>query len=174
MFSKIAVATDGSPVAESAVDAAIDMAGKYGSDLLVLHVLMHGEPSESLKRMAEVEHLVARKQGSQMAPGDVPNPMMMVQANADQNRLGQDVIAAVGDKLVEIVKNRAREAGVSSVSGAVLDGDPAHQIAVAAKKHGADLIVLGSRGLSPLKRVLVGSVSRNVTQEAECACLIVK
>lgn len=174
MFSKIAVATDGSQLAENAVDAAIDLAGKYGSELAILHVLMHGEPSESLKRMAEVEHLVANKKANRTTPGDVPSPVMMVQAAADQERLGHDVIAALGDKIVDRAQTKAREAGVASVTAEVLDGDASHQIAAAAKRCGADLIVLGSRGLGPLKRVLVGSVSRNVTQEAGCACLIIK
>jgi len=174
MFSKIAVATDGSPMAERAVQVAIDMASKYNSELTILHVLMHGEPSESLKRMAEVEHLVTKREAKQTSPGDVPNPWMMIKATTDQSRVGQDVIAALGDKIVDEAKTKARNAGVSSVDGEVLNGDAANQVAAVVKRKGIDLVVLGSRGLSPLKRVLVGSVSRNVMQEVECACLIIR
>jgi len=38
----------------------------------------------------------------------------------------------------------------------------------------ADLVVVGARGLGPLKRVLLGSVSENVLAHATCPVLIVR
>lgn len=43
-----------------------------------------------------------------------------------------------------------------------------------ASKENADLIVLGSRGLSEFKGMLLGSVSSKVVQHASCPVLIVK
>ena len=51
-------------------------------------------------------------------------------------------------------------------------GDPGTLIVGAAKD--ADLIVIGSRGLNPLKRILLGSVSSKVVHRAECDVLVVR
>ncbi len=53
-------------------------------------------------------------------------------------------------------------------------GIPADEIAKAAAKEHADLIVMGTRGLSALARVLLGSVSTRVMQRATCAVLVVR
>jgi nucleotide-binding universal stress UspA family protein len=38
----------------------------------------------------------------------------------------------------------------------------------------ADLIVVGSRGLNPVQRILLGSVSSKVVHRAECDVLVVR
>lgn len=43
-----------------------------------------------------------------------------------------------------------------------------------AKERKVDLIILGSRGLSEVKGLLLGSVSNKVLQHAECPVLVVK
>ena len=43
-----------------------------------------------------------------------------------------------------------------------------------AKKYNADLIVMGSRGLGPLKGLFMGSVSSYVTSHSTCPVLIIK
>lgn len=53
-------------------------------------------------------------------------------------------------------------------------GDPAAEILATANEKGSDLIVMGSRGLSGLDRMLLGSVARNVLSGAECSVLIVR
>jgi nucleotide-binding universal stress UspA family protein len=53
-------------------------------------------------------------------------------------------------------------------------GDPAQAICQAAKDHGAELIVVGSRGLGRLNRLLLGSVSRGVVERAPCSVLVVR
>lgn len=54
-----------------------------------------------------------------------------------------------------------------------LDGDPAMELRRACER-GVDLLVLGSRGYGPLARVLVGSVSRKVIEDAPCPVLAVR
>ncbi|MBI2077223.1 MAG: universal stress protein, partial [Euryarchaeota archaeon] len=53
-------------------------------------------------------------------------------------------------------------------------GKPAEAIVAAAARAGADLIVMGCRGLSRLKSFTPGSVSNRVAHAARCSVLIVK
>jgi len=54
------------------------------------------------------------------------------------------------------------------------EGAPADQLIRAADADGADLIVLGSRGLSTLPRLLLGSVARSVLLHAPVSVLIIR
>ncbi|MCU0552966.1 MAG: universal stress protein [Leptolyngbya sp. Prado105] len=56
----------------------------------------------------------------------------------------------------------------------IVTGDPAEEILRLAKIHSADLIVLGSRGLTGMKRILLGSVSSQIVEDAPCSVLVVK
>ncbi|MDT7905463.1 MAG: universal stress protein [Sulfolobales archaeon] len=88
-----------------------------------------------------------------------------------------DVIAQIYNKAqndVEQAKKKAQEAGVKDVTSQVLEGDPATSIIEYASKNGADLIVMGSRGLSTFKRLVLGSVSSKVVQESRIPVLVVK
>ena len=53
-------------------------------------------------------------------------------------------------------------------------GRPDAEIVGLADELGAGLIVLGSRGLGPLRRALVGSVSDSVVRHAHCPVLVVR
>ena len=53
-------------------------------------------------------------------------------------------------------------------------GEPAEVIVEEAKQSGADLIVVGSRGLNVASRVLLGSVSTKVLHDAPCDVLVVR
>lgn len=64
------------------------------------------------------------------------------------------------------------ESGAVSVH--VRDGHPAAVIAEFAAERGSDLIVLGSHGLSGLRRFLLGSVSQNVVRAAACPVLVMR
>lgn len=59
----------------------------------------------------------------------------------------------------------AGEVVIGTAKGVILDE---------AEKWGADLIVLGSRGLGALDRFLLGSVSHAVTQHAKCSVEVVR
>ncbi len=50
----------------------------------------------------------------------------------------------------------------------------AHEIIEAAEAAGSNLIVLGSKGKSPLQRVLLGSMTGNVARHAPCSVLVVR
>jgi universal stress family protein len=53
-------------------------------------------------------------------------------------------------------------------------GSPGPALLAVAKKFNADLIVMGSRGLGPLKGLFMGSVSSYVTSHSSCPVLVVK
>jgi nucleotide-binding universal stress UspA family protein len=56
----------------------------------------------------------------------------------------------------------------------IVTGDPAEEIIRLANIYKADLIVLGSRGLTGVNRILQGSVSSQVVSDAHCSVLVVK
>lgn len=66
----------------------------------------------------------------------------------------------------------AFEARTRTVECAVRSGSPAREILAAAKT--ADLVVLGARGLGPIDRLLLGSVSERVLHHAACSVLVMK
>ncbi|MBY0147921.1 universal stress protein [Neobacillus niacini] len=56
----------------------------------------------------------------------------------------------------------------------VIEGGPGNMIVQYVKQNDADLVVMGSRGLSGLKELFLGSVSHYVVQKAHCPVFIVK
>lgn len=56
----------------------------------------------------------------------------------------------------------------------VMEGNPGVMIVEFVKQNDADLVVMGSRGLSGLKELFLGSVSHYVVQKAPCPVFIVK
>jgi nucleotide-binding universal stress UspA family protein len=56
----------------------------------------------------------------------------------------------------------------------VIEGAPGNMIVQYVKQNDADLVVMGSRGLSGLKELFLGSVSHYVVQKAHCPVFIVK
>ncbi|AFZ58040.1 universal stress protein [Anabaena cylindrica FACHB-243] len=56
----------------------------------------------------------------------------------------------------------------------LVTGDPAEEIVRLANIYNADLVVIGSRGLTGMKRIVQGSVSTQVMEEANCSVLVVK
>lgn len=56
----------------------------------------------------------------------------------------------------------------------MVTGDPPTEIIRLANIYQADLIVIGSRGLTGMNRIVLGSVSGEVVEEAPCSVLVVK
>ena len=65
------------------------------------------------------------------------------------------------------------ERGIEARSTAPV-GDAAEEIVRVAGESGADLVVLGARGLNPLERLVLGSVSTKVLHQAPCDVLVVR
>jgi nucleotide-binding universal stress UspA family protein len=73
---------------------------------------------------------------------------------------------------VRDIVQRAKVAGVRATH-LVWEGDPAGAILDAAIAEGADVIVLGSRRRTSLRRILLGSVSAEVSRAATCRVVVV-
>jgi nucleotide-binding universal stress UspA family protein len=76
-------------------------------------------------------------------------------------------------QVLERHAERLRAQGVA-VETVVREGYPATVIQEEAEEQRADLIVIGTRGLSGLKHLLLGSVAERVVQKAPCPVLTVK
>jgi len=142
MIQTITVGTDGSDTASKAVEFALDVAEKFGAKVVV---------ASSYRPVGE-DRL---RQEQREAPQDIQwsiNPT-------------EDV-----DKALRTVEELARERGLEVTSEA-RQGDPAEVLCDIAEQHGADLLVVGNKGMH--RRVL-GSVPNSVSHNAPCSVVIVK
>lgn len=71
-------------------------------------------------------------------------------------------------------KTLAAGAGDLTITTAVLEGVPKHEIIEEALRFGADLIVVGSRGRGAIERFFLGSVSLALATSAPCSVEIVR
>ena len=75
--------------------------------------------------------------------------------------------------LLRSLVKEAKEAGIEAES--IEDyGDPGRTICQIAQTHSTDLILIGSRGLTGVREMLLGSVSNYVTHHAPCSVLIIR
>jgi nucleotide-binding universal stress UspA family protein len=77
-------------------------------------------------------------------------------------------------KILEAQVGRIEEAGISVAEAHLVAGRPADAILDLGDQLGAGLIVVGSRGLGPVKRLLVGSVSESIVHHARYPVLVVR
>lgn len=124
------------------------------------------------KRALDVAIDLARKYNSRLYVVEVVDPAALIGLGISP------VPQTVLDQLYQKAKNDVEEArrraeGVNS-EGEVLEGDPATSILEFVDKVKADLLVSGSRGLSTLKRIFLGSVSSRLVSESKVPVLVVK
>lgn len=84
-----------------------------------------------------------------------------------------DVSLEAAARLLESAELKAAQAW-GQVRAKLLRGHPAEAIAHSAKRERADLLVIGSRGVTEFQPMLLGSVSRKVLLQAPCPVLVVK
>ena len=147
MINSILVATDSSPSATRALAASIDLALKYDATLHIMQVIRNMQLPEEIRTMAEV----ASTEGEDT-----------------------DVMATLAERMLNEAKQEAEKLGVADIRISVCEGDPATTIVDAAHQQAVDLVVLGTRGLSQVKSMIMGSVSQKVSNLADVNCLIVR
>jgi nucleotide-binding universal stress UspA family protein len=145
MFASIVVGTDGSETAGVAVRQAVALAKQHGARLDIVSAY---EPVPAGRLREE----------AQQVPGDL---QWMVNPR-------EDVDATLREASEEAV-----EAGVQAATYA-RQGDPADAILDVAEERGADLIVVGNKGMTGAKRFLLGSVPNKVSHHAPCSVLIIR
>jgi nucleotide-binding universal stress UspA family protein len=145
MFKSIVVGTDGSDTASEAVRQATDLARTVGANLEIVSAY-EPVPSQRLRQERR----------------DAPEDLQWAISPRE------DVDAAL-----EAAATPAREAGVA-VKVHSRQGDPSDAILDVAEEIGADLVVVGNKGMTGAKRFLLGSVPNKVSHHAPCSVLIVR
>ncbi len=105
---------------------------------------------------------------NQVASASLIDPAMMdaysLDPTAEQRMVSGECAAAA---------QRLRDAGLDA-EPEVRAGDPAHEIIAVARARQAGVIIVGTRGQTGLRRLLLGSVARNVLLHAPCSVMVVR
>jgi len=114
MFKTILLPTDGSDHANRAALIAGDLAGKYDSDLILMHVLLRGHLDEGLRHYAEIEGITPGRPLSEAIAG-IPEgrfPVSMAPVNGDETE--EAVLNSVAEY---VLLGRSAHLGWLSVEG---------------------------------------------------------
>lgn len=144
---KILLATDASKDAEKAALIASDIASSTDSELHVLHV--------------------GNTKDFHVAPGAEQS------FSPRTGSLGD--IREKAEKTLEDAVKQVEEAGGTVAQSHLRLGDPDDEILRFCDEQGGfGLIVMGSRGLTRIKRVVMGSVSESIVRHAHCPVLVAR
>ena len=141
----ILVPTDFSPDATAALDLAVDLARRFDARIELFHAYH-----------LEVPPFYAGLGGDFTTPFDIVEPIRK-EAEGAMEKLVADVGARGVETKGRVVMERA--------AAAIVDE---------AERLGADLVVLGTRGLTGLDHMLLGSTAERVVRLAPCPVLTVK
>jgi nucleotide-binding universal stress UspA family protein len=142
--NRILLATEGSEEAALAAHAAIDLSGRAGAKLHVVHTWQ-----------------------------DLRPPILPAMAMDEYSRAYEQYDREAGE-LLEEQAQRLTSAGGIVAGTHLKKGRPAEEIANLAQELEADLVVVGSWGLGAVKCLVVGSVSERVVQLNPCPTLVVR
>jgi nucleotide-binding universal stress UspA family protein len=147
-ITKMLVAIDGSEAATKALAYALSLAEKCDAEVQIVSVV---PPVTSIMpRFA-------------LTAPPVHYTMFL-------NEVEKRLQAVLSDALKEAKEKRP----TLNLSIRLLKGHPADKIVQTAEEEGFDIIVVGSRGLSGVEELVLGSVSDRVADRATCPVLIVK
>jgi len=145
MYKKILISFDGSKGSFKALQHAAALASGLGSELFVVNVV----------RGAQIEGWTV-----------VPEYRTDHDKISDKERLaGEGAIAEAKEELKDFK---------GQVEYILAAGAPTQRLLAIAEQKQADLIVIGSRGLSGIEKVFLGSISENIAQLSPIPVLIVK
>jgi len=156
LFKKILVALDGSESSQRATQAALELAEKLKTELVVLHAI---SPPTSYY------HTTIASPTGMSLPAPSQHEIDAYYAYARKVALG--IVGETESKAKKQgihVKTEIPEA-VSSVVETIINH---------AAKENVDLIVVGTRGLGGFKKLLLGSVSSGIVSHAQCPVLVVR
>jgi nucleotide-binding universal stress UspA family protein len=145
----ILVPYDGSPASERAVEYSLRIATAVGKPTVDVHLLNVQAADASM-----IDYLLRDA-------ADVAAQVVRDRRDA-------------GAKLLERAAKVVENAGVKSVERTVLIGDPAELIGGYVDSAACDMVVMGTRGLSPVGGVLLGSVTTKVIRAVKVPVTLVK
>lgn len=172
MFTKILCPFDGSDHGRKALELAIDLSKTYGAKLVIQHNMLLNAHASDIERFASVEGLgkTVQPELSRLKAVEGRLNYGFEEPPADTPR----IYAEIGQNLLDGAKEEAREKGVANAETVLSSGDAATRILQCADDKGVDCIVMGSRGLSDVRALYLGSVSHKVLNRAPCTCIAVK
>ena len=148
-IKKILVTIDGSESSKKAAEYAISLAKKYNAQLFILYVL-YSELGFAYSNLLGVTTPKAIKDVLETQKKDV-------------------------QKWFNEIKNKLKTANISVVDKIIISASSiVGEIVGFADKEKIDLIILGTRGRTGLKKLLLGSVAEGVVTYAHCPVLVVK
>lgn len=147
-FSKILVAVDFSKGSRSAVDYAIEIAGRFSSSLTLLHVIS----APQLAGMTTLGRVRASERAS-----------LAGEARERCEAELSEFLESCGAGLAKYPYDVVTEWG----------GDPAQCIIDTAASISADLVVMGTRGRTGVSAFLLGSAAKKTVARATCPVMIV-
>ena len=137
---------DGSESSFKAADNAISLAKHYGSELIAIHVI----PSRSVM-------------GHSSGIFGVVTPAFLKKVTEE------------AETWFAVIKENTEQLGISLKTQIIsTDESPIKEIVEFAHHEEVDLIVVGTRGRSGIKRMLLGSTASGVVTYAHCPVFIVK
>lgn len=153
-YSRILVAIDGSTSSIHATDYAISIALKNSSQLSVLYVIDAYEYSRLSSSI-----VLAPTFGSEKYLEEKNEAEKLMNKIKERFRLKVKDNTKFKEPKTEIVE------GVKSVATTIMEY---------AESENIDLIIIGSRGRTSFKKLLLGSISSNVMKNAHCAVLVIR
>jgi nucleotide-binding universal stress UspA family protein len=153
MMTKVLVAVDGSEHSKKALTYAIELTKKFKGKITVVNVYSTVVP--------------------QTQPIDgLSTPAMSGTSAAMAAKMAEDAKLR-GEQILTETQQFAKEHGIL-VEKVLREGDAVNEIVAEAKAGNFDLVVVGHRGMSKLKELLLGGVSEGLSHKAPCPVLIVK
>ena len=162
MIHHVLVPTDGSEFAERAVRFSAQVADRrHEAEVTVVYVHLRVHP-------------VVQEHATVEVPGELRHdvPMAPVHDETDSEELvhAQEIV----DAAVAEIKSLVTSPDVTVSGRVVVDDRVDGGILKVAEETKADIIVMGTRGLSTLRGAIMGSVSHAMIEKASCPVLIVK
>lgn len=150
---KFLIAIDGSQVSQKAVEKALSLAVPTQAQVVLLTVV---EPISSYAPQL------------MMPTGD----WVGWQGTTPDIEMEKTIMAA-GRSLLEKNESICQAAGIECQTRLEI-GSPRDTICLIAAQEGADFLVMGSRGLGNVERMMLGSVSDYVAHHSPCPIIIVR
>ena len=140
------------------------------------NILVPMDGSEQSIRALDLALRLAKSQGARLTTLYVIHSSTVVYPSdqATTARILETKEHDYGRAVLEIAKKKADEIGIEIHTEMVRGYAVPHRIAEYAKDGGYDLIAMGTRGRSGIKRVLLGSVAFGVVSYSDCNVLVVR
>jgi nucleotide-binding universal stress UspA family protein len=167
-MSKILVATDGSLPSVKGIEQAVQVAKERNADLIALYV---DTAFANASRYALLEAPNKDRLGLKRCDAGVDVCSILEKHHREA---GKSESLIVGEAGLEIAEFLAEKQGVKVKTMVVRGQQAATTIVDIAAREQVDMIVIGSKGLTGLDKILIGSVADKVARGASCPVLIVR